>query len=56
MSKLGLNDRQTSSTLQLAKTAKEALVFSKKREWEAPSENSKTSVTLDYLASFHSSP
>jgi len=56
MNKPKLRSGQTSSTLQLAKTAIEAaLAGRKKPEWKPPRDTCKTPATLDYLASFHSS-
>ena len=56
MSKPEIRDGQSNPTLQLAKTAIEAaLAGRKKLEWKPPSDTCKTAVTLDYLASFHSS-
>ena len=56
MSKPEIRDGQSNSTLQLAKTAIEAaLAGRKKPEWKPPSDTCKTVVTLDYLASFHTS-
>ncbi|MGB5216060.1 MAG: hypothetical protein WBN88_20760 [Anderseniella sp.] len=56
MNKPELHSGQSNPTLQLAKTAVEAaLAGRKKQEWKPPSDTCKTVVTLDYLASFHSS-
>jgi len=56
MSKPELRDGKSNPTLQLAKTASEAaLAGRKKQEWKPPGEICKEDVTLDYLASFHSS-
>ena len=56
MSKPELRSGQSNPTLQLAKTAVEAALSGRKKlEWKPPSDTSKTAVTLDYLASFHSS-
>lgn len=56
MSKPETRDGQSNPTLQLAKTASEAaLTGRKKLEWIPPADICKEDVTLDYLASFHTS-